>query len=94
MKAHKTTPSPPPPYVSDTARLLRNAGGSIWFLSKANYGFVVKATIAGRILRVIFPCLAVNADPIPDEANSVTYIAPCGSDLADFRQLLQKISTN
>lgn len=87
----KRSMQPAPAYASDFARQLRAAGGTIFFMDKAEYGFILRANIGGKIVRVVFPPISGNHLPIPTEPNSILHVARANS-FEDFQQFLNQFS--
>lgn len=78
------------PLLTPFARQIRAYGGEIWHLDKYDYGFLIRANVNGKNIRVVFPPITGRTARIPDEPNSLLHISKAQS-LSDFKNFLSQL---
>ena len=80
--------SPAPISITQVAKEIKNAGGSVWLLSKSDWGFLIRSEIGKKQLRVVLrPVNGEAAESIPTEPNPLHIV----SDLPSLRAFLQSL---
>ncbi|GAB2579759.1 hypothetical protein [Spirosoma areae] len=82
--SHVASSGQPPILATACAREIKNVGGRIWYLQKADFGLQIRAEIGQKQVRIVLRPLSGEGPAVPLESNSSLLVVKNIDDLRVF----------